>query len=375
MIDNLAVAGTELQLLKLIDGLDRSKAVPHLCLLDGASDLSRSLEPEDCPVIRLGIRSLHHPSSLMRALKFARFLRQQRIDIVQTYFPDSTYFGVFVARMARVRRVVRTRRDLGYWLRPIDRWAGWSCGRLADLTITPCEACREAIIEQESVSPESVVVIENGLDLSSLTKIPLPASTPEAAPRRVGLVANLRPVKGPDIFVRAAGLIAKRYPDVEFQMAGTGDAHSVLRLAEECGIRNRLELLGRVTNVPKFLAGLDVAVLASRSEGLSNALLEYMAAARPIVATAVGGNKELVQDDREGLLVSPESPDALAAAVARLLDNPDQARRFGIAARNRVVGNNSLEAMISKHEALYAKLLGSTPAVTARRTRLRTRVG
>lgn len=360
MIDNLDVAGTELQLLKLIRGLDPSKVSPFLCLLGGASKASRELEPDHCPVLRLGVRSLHHPSILPCAWQFACFLRSRRIDIVQTYFPDSTYFGVIVARLAGIRHVIRTRRDLGYWLKPVDRWAGWLCGRLAKLTITPCEACRTAVIEQEGVRSERVIVIQNGLDLSSFTEIPPPIESWRGATRRVGMVANLRPVKGPDVFVRAAGLVAKTHPDVVFQIAGTGDKDSMLHLADMCGIRDRIELLGRVDNVPGFLSALDVAVLASRSEGLSNSLLEYMAAARPIVATSVGGNTELIRDVKEGLLVPTESPAALADAIVRLLDNGKLSCELGIAARRRVVNENGLDAMIRKYMDIYERLIDSS---------------
>src|SRR4051812_45763815 len=94
LIDDLANAGTETQLLALIRHLDRSRIEPYLCLLRGESELSRSLEPDSCPVLRLGVRSLRGPRTLAAAWKLGRFLRRQRIDILQVYFPDSTYFGV-----------------------------------------------------------------------------------------------------------------------------------------------------------------------------------------------------------------------------------------------------------------------------------------
>src|SRR5438067_8721948 len=98
MIDQLSAAGTEMQLLALIRHLDRSRVQPYLCLLKGMEPESRSLEPKDCPVIRLDVRSLHHPETLGKAMHFARFLRKERIEAMQVYFPDSTNFGVTVAR-------------------------------------------------------------------------------------------------------------------------------------------------------------------------------------------------------------------------------------------------------------------------------------
>ena len=106
VIDRLRVAGTETQLLALIRGLDRRRVAAHLCLLDGEDAISRSLEPADCPIIRLGVRSAFALGAAGR-WRLAGFLRANRVEVVQTYFPDSTYFAAPVARVAGVRHVVR----------------------------------------------------------------------------------------------------------------------------------------------------------------------------------------------------------------------------------------------------------------------------
>lgn len=149
VIDNLGVAGTELQLLTLIGRLDRARIQPCLCLLRGENDLSRSLEPVDCPVLRLGVRSLHHPSTLAKAWWFAQFLRQNHIDIVHCFFPGSTRFAVPVARLAGVRWIVASRRNLVSWMTPWDRRLARLYRRWIDITVANCEACRRPVIEQE----------------------------------------------------------------------------------------------------------------------------------------------------------------------------------------------------------------------------------
>lgn len=353
VIDNLGVAGTESQLLAMIRGLDREIVRPYLCLLGGRSDLSRSLEPTDCPVLRLGIRSLRRPSTLSRAWRFARFLRRNKIDVVHCFFPDSTRFAVPVARLAGVRRIVASRRNLGYWMTPWDRLLARLYRRWIDVTVANCEACRRAVIEQEGVDPDRVVVIPNGIDMERFARIPAYAPSDNGRPRRVGMVANLRPVKAPDVFVRAAAIVAQSHPNVFFQIAGSGDAESVLRLARECGIENRLELQGQVQDIPSFLAGLDVAVLTSHSEGLSNALLEYMAAGRPIVATDAGGNNELLEDGINGLLVPPGNSGAVASAVISLLIKPTLGRMLGEDARSHIAEQFSRTTAIRNSEALY----------------------
>src|SRR6185295_18528307 len=127
--------------------------------------------------------------------------------------------------------------------------------------------------------------------------------------------------------------------------------------AERLGVADRVQLLGDRSDVPDVLAALDVFVLPSRTEGMSNALLEAMAAGLPVVATAVGGNPEVVAPDGSGLLVPPDDPEAMAAAVARLLAAPAEAARLGAAARRRVEESFGARAMVRRLEAVYTALL------------------
>ena len=353
VIDNLSVAGTESQLLMLINGLNRAKVQPYLCLLDGSAGQSRTLEPKDCPVLRLGVRKLRHPATLRRAWQFVRFLRRERIDVVQTHFSDSTLFAAPLAKLAGVPHVIGTRRNIGYWLTPRSRRRARVANRFLDSIIANSEACRQAMIDQEGINPKSVSVVHNGIDLDKFAQIH-PASA-NGRPRRIGMVANLRPVKGPDVFIRAAALVHAKHQNTIFSMAGEGDRESAAALARECGIGDRLELLGTVSDIPAFLAQLDVAVLTSHSEGLSNALLEYMAAGRPIVATAVGGNVELVEDGTSGLLVPPDDPEAVARAIERLLSDPVLSGGLATAARERVSREYSCRAMIQQHENFFQR--------------------
>ncbi len=124
VIDRLAAAGTERQLVALIERLDRRLVSPYLVLLDGQDQVSQALAPGNCPVQRLGVHSLARLGTLRAAWRWARWLHSEAIDIVQVQFPDSTYFAVPAARWAGVPGVVRTRRDLGYWASARDRWLG-----------------------------------------------------------------------------------------------------------------------------------------------------------------------------------------------------------------------------------------------------------
>lgn len=355
LIDELASAGTETQLLALIRELDRQRVKPYLCLLRGDNPVSRALEPAECSIVRLNVGSLRSPATVLRGWKLTRFLRQERIDVLQVYFPDSTYVGVPAAWLAGVPAIVRTRNNVGHWLTPMHRWLGRLMNAFTTVTVANCDAARSALIEAEKPRPERVVVLENGVDLSRFDGI---ADLDKSRPlRRVGAVANLRTVKGLDVLIDAAARVCASRPDVSFRIAGEGPERGALqqRIADN-GLDSNFELCGSIADVPRFLGDIDVAVLPSRAEGMSNAVLEYMAAGRAIVVTDVGANARLVRNGVIGLLVPPDDAVALTDAIGRLLDQPELACRLAASARMRAREEFSRAAMVRRFEEFYLDL-------------------
>ncbi len=357
VIDRLTRAGTESQLVALINHLDRSRVVPSLVLLDGEDDISRALEPADCPVIRLGVRKLMSRSALRAAGRLRAFWREMQPDVVQTYFQDSTYFGVPVAKAAGARAVVRVRNNLGYALTRRDRVAGRVIRPLVDRFVTNTDAGRDKIVAGDGYSAERVVVLENGVDTHRFNRFMLPDTTKKRV--RVGCVANLRPIKNIDGLMRAAKLLLDRHPCLAFEVAGDGEQREELeRLHAELGLGGRFVFRGSVADAAAFLRTVEVAVLPSHSEGMSNALLEYMAAGRAVVATAVGANPTLIDDGKNGLIVAPNDPAALVEAIGRYLDRPLMAAAFGAAARRKVEAEYSRAAMTRRFEDFFHDLAG-----------------
>ncbi len=332
VIDRLLRGGTELHLLRLIETLNREGFEPHLCLLDGLDGQSVELMPKNCPVLRLGVRRLLSFSGMRQAFLFWRFLRRERIDVVQTYFPDSTRFAAPIAKAAGVKAVFGSRRNIGHWMTPRDaRIARFYNRFFIDKIVANSRAARQSVIDQEGIDPDRVVVVPNSIDLDRFKDIPPWQPKPAGIPRKVGMVGNLREVKGPDLFIHAAKLVLEEHPDTYFEIAGAGDPSPYQQLIDELGVTENVNLIGPVTNVPAFLATLDLAVLPSRAEGLSNALLEYMAAGRPIVATDAGGNRELIRSGENGMLVNIEEGD-LACGIRAILENDDMAQSLGCSA-------------------------------------------
>jgi glycosyltransferase involved in cell wall biosynthesis len=288
---------------------------------------------------------------------------RHRIDVLQLYFPDSTYFGVSVGRLAGVPYILRTRNNSNHWMTRWHRRLGRVLNRLVTATLTNCEASRQAVMADEKPPAESVIVLENGVDLEPFQHITQAGFADPACPRRIGVVANLRRVKGLIPFVEAAAQIRAVWPQAEFAIAGEGELRSTLeQLAAELGLANSLILPGSLENIAGFLATLDVAVLPSLAEGMPNALLEYMAAGRAIVATSVGATVQLIEDRVTGLLVPPGDSSALARAVVRLLKRPDLARKLGETARRRIFERYSREIMVRRFETFYRRLVGEETA-------------
>jgi glycosyltransferase involved in cell wall biosynthesis len=357
MIDRLSRAGTETQLLALVRELDRTRVAPTLVLLDGEDDLSRALEPADCPVVRLGVRKLFSPKAVSAARRLRAFWREHRPDVLQTYFLDAAYFGAPLARLCGVRKVLRVRNNLGYWLTRRHRVMGRLVRPFVDATLTNTPAGRDQLVARDGLRPDRVVVLENGVDTNRFKRFMLPDLTKKVV--RVGCVANLRPVKNIDGLMRAAKAALEKFPRLVFEVAGDGEQRADLAaLHAELGLGERFVLRGSVADVPNFLRRVDVAVLPSHSEGMSNALLEYMAAGRAVIATDVGANARLLDGGKCGLVVPPNDPAAVVDAIGELLQNPLRAAGYGSAARRRVDVEFSRDAMRKRFEAYYRDLVG-----------------
>jgi glycosyltransferase involved in cell wall biosynthesis len=179
----------------------------------------------------------------------------------------------------------------------------------------------------------------------------------------VGEVARLTVIKGYDIFIRAASIVKSKVPKVSFVGIGAGatsDEHYVQvlhQLVGKYGLRNEFHFVGYQVDAMQLMYGLDLFVLPSRSEAFGIAVLESMAAGKAVVATNIGGIPEIVEDGVTGLLVPPEDPEALAAAIIELLDDPERRQRMGAAGKERALGHFTLDRYVKEIEELYAQVL------------------
>ena len=221
-----------------------------------------------------------------------------------------------------------------------------------------------ARLRREAVKPSRIEVIGNGIDLHAFA--PRTIAPPL---RRIVTVANLRREKAHEVLIDAAASLLPRYPDLQFRFVGGGArTRELTALVQSRGLADRILFLGHRDDVPAVLAESDVYVLPSRSEAFPNGVIEAMAAGLPVVATAVGGILELVDDGRTGVLVPPDDPAALARAIQRLLDDPARAAALAQAGRAAVAARFSFERMVGAFESMYLDELQRRAAVAPRPT-------
>jgi glycosyltransferase involved in cell wall biosynthesis len=286
-----------------------------------------------------------------------RYLRAHRVRLVHSFDFYSNLLAVPAARLARVRAVIASQRDLGD-LKPRDQArAHETVLRLADYVLVNSAAAAAALKRRWPRADGRVVVIPNGVDIARFCPA-LRAPWDRGGRVTVGTLANLRPEKGLEDLISAAARVRVRYPRVRFAIWGEGPLHGELEfLIRTLGLEGLVELRGATAEPETALRALDIFVLPSTSESCSNALLEAMATGLAAVATEVGGNRSLVQDEATGLLVPAADPASMGAAILRLIEDPALAARLAAAARARVRAEFSTDRLAARIEALYTQAL------------------
>lgn len=351
--------GTERQLVALAKGLDRSRFDLRVACFKRSGAFLPELEALGIPVVSYPIRSLHAWRTLKELLRFVRDLRRERTQILHTFNLYPNVFAIPAARLAGVPVIIATLRDMGDLWTPMQRRAQrWVC-RAAHRVVANADAVREQALK-DGYQPEKLCVIRNGLDLATFSSAHDHVLQREALglPPHVPVVAVFsrlnHEVKGVHCFLEAAACVAPLHPDVRFLVVGDGPLRPGLEaMAERLGLGERVRFAGFRSNVGEAMTTVSISVIPSRSEGLSNVLLESMAASLPVIATRVGGTPEVVEDQLSGLLVPPRDPAALARSIGTLLSDPALASSLGRAARRRVERLFQLRRMVAETESLY----------------------
>lgn len=368
LTDKLAYGGTPLQIIELALHLDRARFRPYLIALSQIEAAIRErLEQSNIQMECLEQANWVRVNALPAAWKLYRSLRRLAPEIVHAFLTTGNVLGAVLGTLARVPVIVSSHRDLGgfdgKW---ITRMNFWTDRHLATSVTANSLAVREALAQRSNAPAETIRLLYNGIDLKKIEtanrglakrqELGLP---PNAL--AIGVIANIRVAKGHQYLLEAFNRIAPHVPQACLLICGFAGDHDLMktlqRLAAAGGAAGRVWFMNSRNDIPEMLHALDVVVSPSLSEGFSNAILEAMAAGKPVIATRVGGSPEQIIDGVTGLLVPPQDAGAIAQALLTLLRSPGLRREMGTAAQRHVQENFSVAIMTRNHTRLYDDLL------------------
>jgi glycosyltransferase involved in cell wall biosynthesis len=368
LTDTIGVGGAEQILMTLNQSLDPERFRRTVCISrdpaftdpDEEFDSQQRLETLRQGGVEVLVLSRRSSLDLLAWMKLIHFMRSEHVNILHAHKFGSNVWGAVIGKLARVPVMFAHEHTWSFEGQPVRRFIDrWVVGRLADTVIAVSRADEQRMAEIVGIPRDKIVLVPNGI-------APLPAGDGTGVRREAGVpgsasvlvaVANLRPQKAIDVMIRAVALLVADFPDVRLLIAGGGERSALEELAAELGVADAVVFLGARDDVADVLAAADVAVSSSDFEGSPLAGMEYLAAGLPVVATDVGGMPDLVHEGENGLLVPRQDPPAMAAALAQLLADPEQARTMGQRGRLLQEREFSLEAMVRRVEALYSERL------------------
>lgn len=372
-IESIPNGGTERQILHLILLARRLGYAPRVAVLHGTEWMSE--EQAGCPIYFAGVTRFSRPAGWRAVLQLVRWIRREKIALVQTFFNESNLVGPWMARLAGVPVVIGSRLNLNHEMGSLARQVQRLANLSVDYILANSHVAAKAMATQEWLPQRKLRVAYNGIDLARFTNL---GRRRQYTRQRLGIseneilvgnISSFRPVKGMLHFIEAARIVLARDRRIRFVLVGDGEQHcAAVEQVRRYGLQDRVHFAGAQTDVFPYLAAMDIGVLSSFEEGFSHTLLEYMASGLPVIATDVGGNREALGKlqpgeagegeagmCQAGILVAPKSTMALAEAILRL-DSAEVRERFGAAGRRRAEQFSMVRADRGMEE-LYREML------------------
>jgi L-malate glycosyltransferase len=367
LIGSYHQGGSERQAISLITALKNEGSFDVFAgTLNDEGILKQQVESlgfQNIPVFPLN--SFYDLNFMQQVRSCARYLKANKIDVIHTHDFYTNVFGMAAATLARTPVAIASKRETAGMRSPSQEKLERFAFKRADALVVNSGSVKE-YLDDGSILTEKIRVIYNGIDTSIFEqrqddttirqKLGLPLGN---GIRLITIVANLRhEVKNIPMLLRAAAEVLKSVKSTAFVIAGEGALKGVLEdYAAELGVADNVHFIGRCLDVPALLASSYVGVLTSTAEGFSNALIEYMAAGLPVVATSVGGAAEAVVDGETGYLIDSDDDHALAAKLIMLLQDKGLSEMMGASGRRTVEERFSAAAQLEKTISLYREML------------------
>lgn len=367
---SLDIGGSERQMVELARRLPRDRFSPEFVLLTGRGPLADLAESGGVPVHVLDWARTGEPWRRVRRIgdiaRYVTTMRHGQFDIIDAWLFTAYAIAASARSLTDVPVIIAGRRalsDFKIGQHPINRMLDEIARRRVDSIVANSEGVMRDVLANEGIAPDRICVIRNGAELP----VPLAAESRDAIRSRwgagpenvvIGCIANYKRKKGLEAIVAVASVVVAAVPAAIFVLIGEGPLRPDLEQAiGEAGLVERVRLHGREPDAREIVGGFDIALQASLSEGLPNAILEAAAAGIPVVATNVGGTAELVADGTTGRLVEPGDNQAMAEAIIWLAASSDRRAAFGAAGRRLVAERFGMDRFVAETMALYEQVL------------------
>jgi glycosyltransferase involved in cell wall biosynthesis len=361
--DNFGIGGTELNAVRTAEALVRHGVEVEVAALQAEGPLKARYAAAGIKVHSFPLANLYGPGAVRQGLRLASLVRSGRFDVIHCHDIYTNIFAGFWARRGGAPSVIASRRwGLDSTQRRLDTLNRVAQRRSSRVLANSSEVAD--MVRKDGVRGDRVAVIPNFLEpdafvaptASEVAAWRLARGVPEGAVL-LGIVARLAPVKNHDSLLRAVAQLAPGHPQLHLAVIGDGPLRSSLdQLARDLGIAQRVYFTGMVPHRPNVNHNLDLVALSSQSEGFPNTVAEAMAAGRAVVATAVGGVRDVVLDGETGVLVPSGDTAALANALAQRLADPAGTLRMGVRGREVAAERFSEDGVISRLISLYQEL-------------------
>jgi len=363
VVGNFVAGGAERHLLELWSRMDRNRFAVEIACFRREGQFLPEVEALGLPIVDLEVgRRIYGPSGIRGLVRLVNETLRFRPHAIHGYLFGPDLFAVVAGRVTGVPVTVVAKRNVDAFQSPRQR----AVERLVYSFATHVTAVSDAVATTAADLgfPRSrITVIPNGVDLSRFRPGESAVDVAEPGVPVIGSVGCLAARKDYGTLLEALATLVRRGRAFQAILVGDGPERAALEArARSLGLESRVRFLGERHDVERLLPRFDVFVLSSREEGIPNAMLEAMAAGRPVVATAVGGNCEVLSDGETGWLVPPSSPQRLADALDEALSRPEEALRRGAAARRATEERMSIEAMVRQHELFYSNATGREAA-------------
>ena len=355
LVRELGIGGTERQLVETARFLDRNRFSPHVGCFRPTGPRLADLEHAGVPILHLPMHSFRSPAVLLSASKaFLDYVRRHNIQVVHSFDAPLNIFSVPIAKFAGVPAVLSSQRGHRDLTGAATRRCLRVTDRLTDSVVVNCEAMRRYLIADEGVPATKIRVCYNAVDVEEYARRPV--TSPWPGKTVIGVVCALRPEKSLDTLLRAFAQLER--PDTVLAIIGSGPEEPRLQsLASELSLGSSCHFEPATAEVAGWLSRIDIFVLPSRTEALSNSLMEAMACRCCCVASRVGGNPELINDGENGLLFEAGNAAQLAAQIATLLDDPAHREHMAAAGSEKVAAHFTYSHAAETMGEIYESIL------------------